>query len=420
VERKSLIDETKTYEWSVLVEKGMTYGLMGIAFGLFFVPLNHIVEYTFFGLLCFGIGWQWNNGTLQWIRTSFDWPIFFYVVWVLLCIPFAVDPAYSFDEWRKVLSHILLFYFVIQTVKMEQQVCRIIWASAGGIAILSLMESVYFLWQGSSPWTMASRAGDLTGSSQWLSVYIVMGLPIVWSGLEIVRTRTPWIWYCFGVSFLISIVGLFLSHTRGAWVAVGIQVLIYVFVKLKRGAWVIFGSSALLVTLLFLVLLIPGRHHDFLKMSQFSNPWTMQLRFNTWSLAFQDIKDNSLTGLGLGKHSFGKYHPEITGVKTGYHDHIHNSFLSKAVQIGIPGFLLFAWIFIGLIIRSYSLFERFPHEDSGKLALAISLVIIGVIVRNLFDDMFYGTVAYLFWLYAGLLICLDNLLKDIAVKTAKP
>jgi len=134
----------------------------------------------------------------------------------------------------------------------------------------------------------------------------------------------------------------------------------------------------------------------------------MQLRYNTWSLTLQDISENPLTGIGLGKHSFSKVHPELG---SGFHANLHNTFLARAVQIGIPGFLFFIWIFIVIVARAAPISQSLSHEMAGKLALATSLIVVGVIVRNIFDDMFIGTLAYLFWLLVGLFFSMEKAVK---------
>ena len=180
---ENLSIERTSREWSGLLDNLIIYGLMGIAFGLFFVRLNHIVEYGFFVLLFAWILGQLKNGTLKWIKTPLDIPILLYVAWVLICVPLAVDPDYSFGEWRKVVAHFLLFYFVVQTVKTKHQMYSVFLAVIAGVVVLSVAESIYFFVSGRSMWDMHYRGGDLWASGQWFSSYLVMGLPLLWIGL---------------------------------------------------------------------------------------------------------------------------------------------------------------------------------------------------------------------------------------------
>lgn len=384
----------------------MAFGLMSIAFGLFFVKLNHVIEYAFFGLFIVWIFGQLKNGELQWIKTPLDLPLLLYVTWILSVIPFSVDSVYSFVEWRKEVAKILMFYFVIQTVATQQQAYRALSAGFLGMIFLSAIESLYFLGQGNPLWTLDYRAGDLTGSSQWFSVYLVMGFPMLWLVWEKAKNYPLWWRKSLIVGFGIWLIGLFLSHTRGAWVAVGIQIFVLGLLKLRNNWWIALGGGGILVGLLFVFLNL-ALPQDISKLSVFTYAGSMEWRFRTWSLAIQDVFANPLTGIGFGKHSFGKYHTDLS---TGLHLNLHNTFLARAVQIGVPGFLFFIWVFVSVIVRTAFLSQKFPDQLGGKLALAINLIVVGIIVRSLFDDMFNGTVAYLFWLFVGIFFSVEKIM----------
>ncbi len=404
---ENLSIERTSREWSGLVDNLIIYGLMCIAFGLCFVFLNHLVESGFFVLLFFWILGQLKNGTLKWIKTPLDIPILLYVAWVLICVPLAVDPDYSFGEWRKVVSHFLLFYFVVQTVKTKHQMYSVFLAVIAGMVVLSVAESIYFLGSGRSLWSM-SRGGDLWGSGQWFSSYLVMGLPLLWMGWDSARNSPRWYRIVFGVGLGISLLGLFLAHTRAGWVAIGMQIFIYVLLKFRSKWWAAFGGAGLLVCVFLVMVSLPSIRQELSSISIFTNTLSMKYRFNTWSLAIQDIAQNPLTGIGFGKHSFSKLHPDLG---SGFHANLHNTFLGRAVQIGIPGFLFFFWIFMVIMARAAPISKSFSHEMAGKLALATSLIVVGVIVRNLFDDMFIGTLAYLFWFLIGLFFSMEQARK---------
>jgi O-antigen ligase len=397
--------ENSPWDWDLIFHNLVTWGLIAITFGLFFVRLNHLVEYTFFFLLIVWIGVQWKNGTLKWIKTPLDVPILLYVTWALICVPFAVDPTYSFGEWKKTVAQILLFYFAVQTIKTQQQIHLIFLAGSIGLGVLSAAETSDFFLQGRSMWDMGYRAGDLTGSSQWFSVYLVVGLPLLWFGLKFATDFSSWVkaslWGCLGISLL----GLLVAHTRAAWVAVGIQVFIYLLLRVRKNWWMVMGGAGIVVCSFLVLLSLPSIFGYLSGISSFANTESMLLRFNTWSLALQDITDRPLTGIGLGKHSFRWLHPGLAG---DYHTHVHNTFLSKAVQVGIPGFLFFVGIFWVVLSRGGDIFKRIKNDFVAQLSLAVNLIVVGVIVRILFDDMLIGTVAYLFWLCLGVFFSIEK------------
>ena len=134
---------------------------------------------------------------------------------------------------------------------------------------------------------------------------------------------------------------------------------------------------------------------------------SMQRRFATWSIALEDVLDNPLTGLGYGQRSFEMQHPEI-GHQEFIHKNVHNSFLQKLVQSGVPGALLFALIFVMFFRTVFEVVKWQSRSFDRGLALSSMAMVLGVMVRNMFDDMFLGNLVYLFWLLLGLTFCLGN------------
>jgi O-antigen ligase len=152
---------------------------------------------------------------------------------------------------------------------------------------------------------------------------------------------------------------------------------------------------------------LSGEFQHVLSKNDFSNPFTLNLRFNTWNVALQDVQNSPIVGAGFGKHTFHKLHPNLP---TEIHEHIHNIFISTAFQLGIPGLILFLVLFLKTLSATESWLSDPAWQNSfpSQLAMAIGLMTVGVIVRNSFDDMFHGAVVYLFLLFVALGFCFQR------------
>ena len=290
-----------------------------------------------------------------------------------------------------------MFWFVVNAVKSEHSVRSILHAFSLGLVLLALVETFYFFEQGADPFSMKIRAGTLTGSSQWLSCFLVIGLPIIW--MHAFGEGSGWIRSLYLCALAISGVALFLVHTRAAWLAVMAQGLFYGMFKLTRN-WVASSLSVVaFVALLILFIALPQESGELISGNPFTNSRSMLLRLNTWEFAANDIRQYPLAGIGFGKHSFQLKHPDLDAR---LHTHVHNYFLSTAVQIGIPGLLIILLVFGGVLRHSARWSNRFSHHYTGKLAFAFFLVTIGLLVRLQFDDMFIGSLVYLYMLLSGL------------------
>jgi len=378
------------------LDKALQYGLLAVAFSFPFVRLNHISEYLFLSLLIIWLGRKLFAESFVFEKTSLNLPILVFLGWVLLTVPFATDWTYSLEEWRKSIPRFLIFWYVVNVVKTEQDVRAILHSFSIGLVLLALLESSHFFAQGGDVLSMKMRAGELTGSSQWLSCFLVIGIPILWLGFFC--DDRLWIRRLYLSALGMSVVALFLVHTRAAWVAVMTQALFYVVLRLTK-SWIVSGLVVFFGVSLFMIFLaLPGKHIELISGYEFTSPRSMLKRFNTWDIAINDIRDHPVTGIGYGKHSFYLKHPNLG---ESFHTHIHNFFLSSTVQVGIPGFLFIGWIFWVVLYKSYTWSKRFSDQFLGKLALAIFLITVGLIVRILFDDMLIGTVVYLFMLLLG-------------------
>jgi hypothetical protein len=69
-----------------------------------------------------------------------------------------------------------------------------------------------------------------------------------------------------------------------------------------------------------------------------------------------------------------------------------------ALGSGIPAVLLMLWI----LGQAFSQMVKYPMRagirGEGIIPLAVALMVIGFTVRNVFDYMFAGSLAYLFWI----------------------
>jgi heptosyltransferase-3/putative inorganic carbon (HCO3(-)) transporter len=136
---------------------------------------------------------------------------------------------------------------------------------------------------------------------------------------------------------------------------------------------------------------------------------TVDTRLMVWTIGLGEVAAHPVVGIGFGNNSFIKKFPEYSVEKQ---DHLpereriipamHNTFLMVTLGSGIPALLCFVWIFFALLRRLIPLPWSRGRSHAGKvIAAGIGLAVIGLAVRNLFDYMFMGSLAHLFWLLAA-------------------
>ncbi len=381
------------------IDRILSHGLVGLAFLLCFNVLNHVSEYLFLTLVVLALFKILYEKSFSYIPTSLDVPLIIFLGWILLTLPFALDPSYSFVEWRKALPRFLIFWLVLHVVRNQSQVKAILHAFVIGLGTLCFIEVIDFFVVGGDAFSMDVRAGTFFGAHQWLSNFLIIGGPFLW--LSWVSQEYFWEKVMNGLMGCVYPLAVFLVHTRSVWLVVLVQVGLFVLYRITGKFLLSLGVILFSLVVLFVSLNLSSDFQLSLSTNDFSNTSTLNLRFKTWRIAVQDIQQFPLFGAGFGKHTFQILHPDLP---MDIHKHIHNMFLGAAFQLGIPGLILFLLLFLKVLSASGSWLSDSVGREAfySQLALAVGLMTVGVVVRNSFDDMFHGAVVYLFLLFVAL------------------
>lgn len=370
------------------------HGLALVTFLSFFPTWFHLEEYLFLGLLVVAmvaVGLE-KKAVRDCVRTPIDLPLLLLVGWVLFTIPFATDSAYSFAEWRKLVIQVLVLYWgllVFRNQDSRMVTRRILAVFVLGTVILSLYALSDFLARGGT-WQdrYYVRAIAPDSDSNYLSTYVVLAIPMLIVASVIFRT-----WWqravCVSALVLTVLAGA-AAYNRAAWLglmAAGI-------------AFGLFTRRRKIMTWVFVCVVVMGVGLFAASMAGYQrstvDPLTLGLRINVWKLGLSKVLEHSIVGVGYGNNTFIKLFrdfPEAVNVP-----HLHNTFLMVAMGSGIPALVFFVWTLIRtvwLLIRS-----AWHASDWGKgvLLIGVAAALVGFLVRNFFDYMFAGSLAYLFWI----------------------
>jgi len=245
---------------SYTIDRGIEWGLMVVAATILVADLNHLLEYGFIALAIVVLTRQIASRDRRLARTSLDVPILVFLGWILISIVTATDPNYSFAEWRKLLAHVLMFFLVVNFISEEGQVKRILGAFVVGMCLMSLYGiAEFFLAEGAiaEQWRERTiRADSLTSEYHWFSTYLMMGLPIVavwalsadhrqWRGVLV-------------VTLVVATFALFLTYTRGAWIAVAVQACLLVALKGPKVMKLVVAGLLVVALCTLLVVIMQG------------------------------------------------------------------------------------------------------------------------------------------------------------------
>ncbi|HMW12823.1 MAG TPA: O-antigen ligase family protein [Chitinophagales bacterium] len=255
------------------------------------------------------------------------------------------------------------------------------------------------------------------------AVFITMLLPFIF----LART-----WYSpksfpyklLNFSVLFFLLAIYLSYTRGAWLAV-IAMLVYFFVlkwNVTKQLLLIAGIAVIAFTVYIL------NDNNYLKYSpnydttiyhdelgdHLSSTFEMEdmstvERFYRWIAAVHLFKEHPL--LGVGPNNFvSHYKPyTVTAYETYISDNeekstVHNYFLLLLTEQGLPALILFICLLIVVLLTAQKLYNQ-VSTTQRKYIVAITLCIIAFLLNNSLSDLVEANkVGSLFYICLALLL----------------
>jgi O-antigen ligase len=288
-------------------------------------------------------------------------------------------------------KHYLLYFLafsVVNDIQPDRNLLRRIFLP---LVIAMLVMSVYACYQFSQyPLFFYNRVSGFTGRFYRLATFLVISLPIV-SVLPFFFRGKLRVLLLLPVP--VSIIALFFTSVRAAWLAVVFEALLLTILLLKKYRKSIFLGIVIISVLLSLAAFKSESYKNLI----IHGPRSEGARVEGVFRSLKIIRQHPVTGIGYGKKTFSKYYPELEEPK-----HAHNIFLNTAVELGIPGLVFFV-IIIGIILKTFihALKREMLRED--KLLLSgLFASITGFLILNFFDYMYHGWPGMMFWAFVGI------------------
>src|SRR2546430_1400981 len=347
------------------------------------------------------------------------------------------------EEVFEPLLFVLLAMFCLRT---RQDVARLLIAMLiSGLIVGVLGNAQYFLFR--SQLVLESdgirRVHAMYGSANGIGLFFDYVLPIglalllvrAWTATSIRRSR--WILAGAIVCCLPMLLVLYLSQSRGAWVAIGVAFIFILALSIRNRKWLLVGGLIGILVLGAIVLifqrpilnLFVAGHQNINGIS------TLTKRLFLWLSALRMIRDHLWFGVGMENwscyysqntvcinpalvHHYWILQSPFTGAITGLQDeptlsHPHNIFLHVWVSMGLFGLLafiavlvLFYWLFVRILI---SLQNKRTERESAKwwMTIGVGAAMLAGVIQGQVDNSFLAQdLSYCFWMLVTALLLL--------------
>lgn len=308
-------------------------------------------------------------------------------VWAFAALATAIDISYSFSEIATKMSKQYLLYFITFFFVRDMAPRKVMWIFIGCV-LSAFVMSVFACYQFfESPLFFVNRVTGFTGAFYRLSTFLVFIIPI---GITLTLSSCGWVRRLLSLCIPVLFMAVFFTFTRGAWIAVAVEVVLLVFIFLKR-------FRMILISVFVTVLLaIGGLAYQSVLPTQVILHGSEQPRIEAIKLSLEIAQRHPFTGIGYGKETFSKYYPDT------YVKHSHNIFVNTVVETGIVGLFLLTgmvWLIGKAFLRAIRL-EMVPGRKYILAGLFASCT--GFLVLNMFDYMYHGWPGQMVWMLIGI------------------
>lgn len=310
----------------------LTVGFLWFLVAIALAPSNKIYQQ---GLLAFlwlptlVLMWSARRLLLQtWSAQRMLWlSIALLLGWCVLSLVWSSVEEPGREVKRLLYIAVFLLFFPLMANADDTRVVRLLNWGGVGLAVAAVYSIVMFYGVQAQPW-VARLAGVGEISHPILGAYVIAAATI-WMLHWPPQNR--WLQGVWGLALLALGVFLVLCQSRGALLALLISVVAMpIWCRDRRSCWIAGASLAVAVAgFVLMQALIMSRGASY--------------RPEIFQASLQMIAEHPVLGLGLG--SF--YQVVVAGIQF---DHTHNMFTHIAVELGIPGMLL--WLAIWLSVLS--------------------------------------------------------------------
>lgn len=325
-------------------------------------------------------------------------------VLVFLNTVFSIDPNGSFRDFTLHIASLGVMFVFINSRKSKQDMYLInivLVLVAVTVSILAINQFINGVEMGSG-WVDPTQNPDLTTrvfatfeNPNLLAEYLILIFPVAIALVFYSRGFIKRL--LFGASALIILIALGLTYSRGGYVALGVGLVIFLFLVNRK------ALLALIPVGMAGILLLPNSIIQRVMTIGNLQDTSIIYRINTIVKSIDIVKDFWYSGIGVGYIPFQQITPLY--IKTMAPYHTHNLYLQIAVEMGVVGIIVFLLLIFTLIKMSIKVVfnseSRFVRVFTAAYVASLASILTHGVAEHIF---FNPKIIISFWLIVGILI----------------
>jgi putative inorganic carbon (HCO3(-)) transporter len=227
------------------------------------------------------------------------------------------------------------------------------------------------------------RMRGIYGSPNNLALVLGRLLPLMLAvALYPKAGRRRWL---YAAAAPITIICLFLTFSRGAWVFGLPAGLVTLALLAGRRARLLAAGLAVLGLLALVPMLGTARVHTL-----FSLQGTSLFRLRLWEAAWEMARDHPLLGVGLDNflYQYPRYMRPDAASEPNL-SHPHNLLLDFWLRLGVPGLLAFVWVQVAFFRQALAVWRRRSDPLLWTVGVGLTAGMVASLAHGLVDMTFF-------------------------------
>lgn len=337
--------------------------------------------------------------------------------WAVVTLPLSYWPGGSLSYLMNVYAKTLIIFWLLSHVVNTLPRLYFVAVSLSLMALPLAVSAVNNFISGKflAESRIIGYDAPLTGNPNDLALTLNLILPLS-IGLFLSRTGKPWMRGLLLLGIFMSLAGIIATYSRGGFLTLAVILGMYVWSWLRRPRQRHLAFFALFVALAA-VPFLPSNYVDRISTItdiESDESGSAQARWGDTIAGIEYVIFHPIVGAGLGQDVLA-----LNEVRGPTWTVVHNVYLQYAVDLGIPGLVLFVMLLRGAMrsarYAQYTAQERGGPDAKGLFHLAegIRISLIAFAVAALFHPVGYN---FYFYYFAGLAIAA----RTIATAGKKP
>ena len=340
---------------------------------------------------------KFTSGQPVMMRTREMWITACLIAWAFLTVPFSHWPGESVSFLLEFYFRTLvIFWLLSHTVNTLARLRQVAWAMslmAVPLAVTALEHflSGEFLGQGEYARAFGNEAA-LTKNPNDLALMLNLIIPL--SVALFLVNRKPLVRTLLLTMIVLDVTGVIITYSRSGFLTLATTFVMFMW-KLRNRPERRWAVAALVIALVCIPLLPSGYWDRLSTITDKDSDPTGSAQERSWDMlaAVNLVVQNPIVGAGIGMNIRA-----LDEERGPYRLEVHNVYLEYAVELGIPGLVLFLMLLAGCIKSTMSVQRRSSPAPAVRelfyLAEGIQTSLIAFAVAALFHPVAYHCYFY--------------------------